>query len=104
MISTMIEARSSVCTASMLMWTPGDDRWFGLSNTERYAERCQEDPEVFLILQISVHNSLRLCQKYNEFIGEASMAPRTGLEPVTCPLGGGRAILCATGASARDST
>src|SRR5262245_26058701 len=26
------------------------------------------------------------------------LAPRTGFEPVTCPLGGGRAILCATGA------
>lgn len=30
------------------------------------------------------------------------MAPRAGLEPATYPLGGDRAILCATGACALD--
>ena len=29
------------------------------------------------------------------------LAPRTGIEPVTCPLGGGRAIHCATEALAK---
>jgi len=29
---------------------------------------------------------------------EGNLVPRAGIEPATCPLGGGRAIHCATGA------